>query len=192
VRPKAYHVGYSVALQIRRARYNIETVWEHHYKFLRAFGRELTASYPDVAALSKSVTDKLLPAVSKASVALPPAPSQQNVVTSKTVTASMSKLDVPLPLTGAKCFCGFQFLSDESLESKQDHIDRCEDLQRADQASKDKTLNKAGLRPVVPKKTKSRQEEITCLNCKRVFASSASSWFYHTHLKVSNVPSSTP
>ncbi|EAT83768.2 hypothetical protein SNOG_08600 [Parastagonospora nodorum SN15] len=174
---------YSVALQIRRARYNIETVWEHHYKFLRAFGRELTARYPDVAALSKSVTDKLLPAVSKASVALPPAQSQPNVITSKTVTASTPKSNVPLPLIGAKCFCGFQFLSDESLESKQDHLDRCEDFQRADQASKDKTLNKVGLGPVVLKQNTSRQEEITCLNCKRIFASSASSWFYHTHLK---------
>ncbi|KAH4183348.1 hypothetical protein HBI80_214180 [Parastagonospora nodorum] len=182
-KPKAYHVGYSVALQIRRARYNIETVWEHHYKFLRAFGRELTARYPDVAALSKSVTDKLLPAVSKASVALPPAQSQPNVITSKTVTASTPKSNVPLPLIGAKCFCGFQFLSDESLESKQDHLDRCEDFQRADQASKDKTLNKVGLGPVVLKQNTSRQEEITCLNCKRIFASSASSWFYHTHLK---------
>lgn len=186
VKPKAYHVGYSVSLQIRRARYNIETVWDHHYKFLRAFGREMTAKYPDVAAISKSVTDKLLPTVSKASAPLPLVPSQQNVVTPKTATVSTPKSNAHLPLVAGNCVCGFHFLSDESLESKQDHIERCEDFQRADQANKDKTLKKIGLQPVAPKQKTSRQEEITCLNCKRVFAASASSWFYHTHLKVRN------
>jgi hypothetical protein len=55
VKVKPHEISLRIPMQIRRARYELETIFEHHNKFLRTFGTELRKKYPGVDALAASV-----------------------------------------------------------------------------------------------------------------------------------------
>jgi hypothetical protein len=164
------------SLEIRRGCYELETIWTHHYKFLKAFAGHLLKQYPAAAELADSVA-ATLPTIT---------PESKAVTSIAGALSSKPEKYIPLPGIVAACICKYSIFKDDPIEAKKEHIERCDHLQAASEAQKKLVLNNIGLVVSVPKQTQPRQAELTCFHCSQSFSNAASEWFFKTHVPVSN------
>jgi hypothetical protein len=175
VKLKGSEITQRHSMAIRRGCYELETIWTHHLKFLKAFAEQLIEQDPAAAELAKSVA-----------ATLPTITPELKAVTSTAGTLSSKPAKyIPLPGIVAQCICKYSFFKDDPIEAKKEHIDRCDEYQAASDEKKTLLLSNIGLGVSVPKLTRPRQAELTCNHCSQKFSNAQSEWFFSTHVPVS-------
>jgi len=170
-----HKTGLDTQFKIRRARYQLKTIFKHHHSFLEVFGPKLIAAFPETANIAASVVAGL--AANRAS-----APAVVPRTIAPPVTPSPSSARASDPVTF--CECGYHFLAADSPEARRAHLDDCSKFQKATDEEANMLLINLGLKRAEPKQTQANPDSVDCWHCKRTFDASARTWFHTSHLKM--------
>lgn len=183
---KDHQMELELPAQIRRAPIEMEEVFSHQLRFLKAYAKEYHTAN---ARMTTTVIPVKVPAPVSDSCSFQPVQGTSRtptpeVVATETRKSSLTPRALPSVALDNKCPCGKLLMDTDPQPTCRRHLDRCTTFQKLHPAGKSALLAKIALNSSITSSPPSDKADISCKNCNRTFSSAHTTLFINHHLKV--------